>query len=202
LGSDVRRSSLSLENELATIQECLHEQLVRKMSNSETWYECIACKAHLGSHDSERTRWFRPLPDENDASSVAALKQMEQELLERIGKSGQKEEGQSLKAKCETEGRVNVPSRAETRNYVAPEARVEGSVKHSDKDKMTFTLEKSGAQTVVRYDASTQWVSQYRGDKEVGTIDPSQVKDGDYVICIGSYGEFHPTLISKRWPRP
>ena len=35
-------------------------------------------------------------------------------------------------------------------------------------------------------------------------IDPSQVKDGDYV-CIDSYGdkqEFHATLISKRWPRP
>jgi hypothetical protein len=83
------------------------------------------------------------------------------------------------------------------------EGRVEGKVKYSDKDKMTFAVgkESSGSQTVVHYDASTQWVSQYHGDKKVNTIDPSQVKDGDYVICIGSYGdknEFHATKISKR----
>lgn len=85
----------------------------------------------------------------------------------------------------------------------AKEARVEGRIAFSDKDKSTFAVRvgQSVAQTMVHYDASTTWVSQYHGDKKVNTIDPSEVKDGDYVICAGSYDdkkEFHATKISKR----
>ena len=83
-------------------------------------------------------------------------------------------------------------------------ARVEGRVAFSDKDKSTFAVRgegQPGAQKIVHYDASTKWVSQYHGAKKVNTIDPSEVKDGDYVICVGSLddkNEFHATKVSKR----
>jgi hypothetical protein len=86
----------------------------------------------------------------------------------------------------------------------AKEARVEGRIVHSNKDKSTLTVRvgDSGAiQKTVNYDASTKWTSKYHGGKKVNTIDASQVKDGDYVICLGSYDdkkEFHATMISKR----
>jgi hypothetical protein len=85
----------------------------------------------------------------------------------------------------------------------AKEARVEGRIAYSDKDKSMFVVRtgQSGAQRTVHYDASTKWVSQYHGDKKENTIDPSEVKDGDYVICLGSYDdkkEFHAIKISKR----
>lgn len=83
----------------------------------------------------------------------------------------------------------------------AKEARVEGRIAFSDKDKSVLAVRGEHAQTNVHYDASTQWVSQYHGDKKVNTIDASQIKDGDYVICIGSYDdkkEFHATKVSKR----
>jgi hypothetical protein len=53
----------------------------------------------------------------------------------------------------------------------------------------------------VAYDSSTQWVSQKHGSKKVNDIDASQVKDGDRVICEGTWGKdgvLHATLISKR----
>jgi len=83
----------------------------------------------------------------------------------------------------------------------AKEARAEGRVAFSDKDKSTLAVKGEHAQTTVHYDASTQWVSQYHGDKKVNAIDASQVKDGDYVICVGSFDdkkEFHAVKISKR----
>jgi hypothetical protein len=85
----------------------------------------------------------------------------------------------------------------------AKEARVEGRVVRSNKDKSTLTVHAAdmNAEKTVVYDASTKWTSQYHGDKKVNTIDASQVKDGDRVICLGSYddkGEFHATSISKR----
>lgn len=83
------------------------------------------------------------------------------------------------------------------------EARWEGRVERSDKDKSTLTVRKSGgaAERTVVYDSSTKWVSQYHADKKINDIDASQVKDGDYVICKGSMGKdgvLHATLISKR----
>jgi hypothetical protein len=86
----------------------------------------------------------------------------------------------------------------------AKQDRVEGRVAYSDKDKSLFAVRSESAAehvTTVHYDASTKWVSQYHGDKKVNTIDPSEVKDGDYVICLGSYNdkkEFQATRISKR----
>src|ERR1035438_6769636 len=84
----------------------------------------------------------------------------------------------------------------------AKEDRVEGRIVRSSEDKSTLTvgMEKLGERTV-HYDASPKWTSKYHGEKKVNTIDASQVKDGDYVICLGSYDdkkEFHATMISKR----
>ena len=84
------------------------------------------------------------------------------------------------------------------------EGRCEGVVARSNPDKSTLTVRKSGTgntETMVEYDSSTKWVSQYHGDKKVNDIDPSQVKDGDTVICKGTWektGVLHATLISKR----
>ena len=85
-------------------------------------------------------------------------------------------------------------------------ARWEGIVTRSSKDKSTLTVRKRGssAEKIIHYDSSTQWTSQEHGSKKVNNIDASQVKDGDRVICRGTYdekGEFHATLISKRLSR-
>ena len=81
--------------------------------------------------------------------------------------------------------------------------RVEGRVIRSDKDKSNLTVRAmtTHAETAVSYDASTKWVSQYHGDTKINTIDASEVKDGDRVICLGSYddkGILHAATISKR----
>jgi len=84
----------------------------------------------------------------------------------------------------------------------AKEARWEGRVERSSKEKSSLTIRQAGGQVekTCVYDSSTKWVSQYHGDKKVNDIDASQVKDGDYVICKGSPegGVIHATLISKR----
>jgi spermidine/putrescine-binding protein len=92
---------------------------------------------------------------------------------------------------------------APAKEKVAKAARWEGTVVRSDPDKSTLTVRKVGsnAEMTVKYDSSTKWVSQYHGDKKVNDIDPSQVKDGDRVICKGTWGEagaLNATLISKR----
>lgn len=83
------------------------------------------------------------------------------------------------------------------------QARVEGPIVRSNKDKSTLTVRvgEPAAEKTVYYDAATKWTSQYHGDKKVNTIDASQVKDGDYVICVGSNddkNEFHAAMISQR----
>ena len=88
----------------------------------------------------------------------------------------------------------------------AKQARCEGIVVRSNKDESTLTVRKMGSvnQTTVHYDSSTQWTHQEHGSKNVVYIDPSQVKDNDRVICLGTYdqkGTFHATLISKRAPK-
>ena len=72
-----------------------------------------------------------------------------------------------------------------------------------NKDKTTLTVRKVGSsvEKTVQYDSSTHWVSQEHGSKKVNDIDASQVKDGDRVICTGTWdkdGVLHATLISKR----
>jgi hypothetical protein len=67
----------------------------------------------------------------------------------------------------------------------AKEARVEGRVVRSNKDKSTLTRGEAGGRE--------------------NTIDASQVKYRDYVICVGSdddKGEFCATMISKRLSHP
>lgn len=81
------------------------------------------------------------------------------------------------------------------------ETRVEGRVVRKSKSTLTVHVRDPGTEKIVHYDASTKWGSQYHGEKKVNAIDASDVKDGDQVICIGSYddkGEFHATDISKR----
>jgi hypothetical protein len=84
----------------------------------------------------------------------------------------------------------------------AKEARWEGHVIRSSSDKSRLTVRKVGSSDdkMVEYDSSTRWVSQEHGKKPTD-IDATQVKDGDRVICTGSWdknGVLHATLISKR----
>ena len=84
--------------------------------------------------------------------------------------------------------------------------RWEGRIVRSSKDDSSLTVRKNGGtlERTVVYDGSTKWVSQYHGDNKVNDIDSSQVKDGDYVICTGTFGKddkLHATLISKRLSR-
>jgi hypothetical protein len=87
----------------------------------------------------------------------------------------------------------------------AKEDRWEGDVIRSSKDNSTLTVRKVGStqERIVAYDSSTKWVSQYHADKKVNNIDASEVKDGDRVICTGTWDKdkptvLHATLISKR----
>ncbi len=86
----------------------------------------------------------------------------------------------------------------------AKQDRWEGNVTRSDKDKSTLTVRKQGStlERTVHYDSSTKWVSQYHGDTKVNDITPDDVKDGDRVICTGTWdksgGALNATLISKR----
>jgi hypothetical protein len=91
---------------------------------------------------------------------------------------------------------------APAQKKAAKEVRWEGTVIRSSPDKSTLDVKKVGstAEMIVQYDSSTKWVSQEHGSKNVNDIDASQVKDGDRVICRGSWENkvFHATLISKR----
>ncbi len=84
----------------------------------------------------------------------------------------------------------------------AKEARWEGHVIRSSADKSRLTVRKVGSSDdkMVEYDSSTRWVSQEHGKKPTD-IDATQVKDGDRVICTGTWdknGVLHASLISKR----
>ena len=83
------------------------------------------------------------------------------------------------------------------------EGRWEGHVIRSSEQNSTLTVRKVGSslEKTVRYDSSTHWVSQEHGSKRVNDINAGQVKDGDRVICTGTWdkdGVLHATLISKR----
>ena len=92
---------------------------------------------------------------------------------------------------------------APAKEKVAKEGRWEGHIIRSSKDQSSLTVRKVGStdERIVKYDNSTRWVSQAHGSKKVNDIDASEVKDGDRVICTGSWdkgGVLHATLISKR----
>ena len=78
-----------------------------------------------------------------------------------------------------------------------------GTIVRSDKDAGTLTVRKDGgtAEKIIHYGSETKWTKQEKG--KVESIDPSQVKDGDRVICVGSYDEksqFHADRIDLRLP--
>jgi hypothetical protein len=92
---------------------------------------------------------------------------------------------------------------APTTEKMAKQARWEGHVVRSNKDKSTLTVRKVGSsdERTVMYDDSTHWVSQEHGSKKVSDITSGDVKDGDRVICTGTWdkdGVLHANLISKR----
>ncbi len=83
------------------------------------------------------------------------------------------------------------------------QARLEGTIIRSSKADSSLTVRKAGSseERTVVYDSSTKWVSQLHGAKKANVIDPSEVKEQDYVICTGTFdkpGALHATLISKR----
>jgi hypothetical protein len=85
----------------------------------------------------------------------------------------------------------------------AKEARWEGTVVRFSSDKSSFDVRqvKGNIEKTIYFDRATVWNSQYHGSKTVNKIDPSQVKEGDRVICVGTYDEkalFHAKTISKR----
>ena len=92
---------------------------------------------------------------------------------------------------------------APAQDKAAKKARWEGNIVRSSKDQSRLTVRKVGSseEKIVHYDSSTQWVSQEHGSKTTNNIDASQVKDGDRVICTGTWdkdGTLHASLISKR----
>lgn len=92
---------------------------------------------------------------------------------------------------------------APAKEKMAKEARWEGNIVRSSKDESSLTVRKAGGtdERIVKYDSSTRWVSQEHGSKKVNDIDAGEVKDGDRVICKGTWdkdGVLHATLISKR----
>lgn len=94
-------------------------------------------------------------------------------------------------------------STKETKAKAEKKARWEGIIARSNKEKSSFTVRKRGTETerTVTYDSSTKFVSQEHGSKKTNKIDPSDVKDGDRIIAVGTWdkdGALHATLISKR----
>jgi hypothetical protein len=84
------------------------------------------------------------------------------------------------------------------------EARWEGKVIRTNPEQSNLTVRKvdtTNDERIVRYDSSTRWVSQAHGSTKANDIDASQVKEGDRVICTGTWdkaGVLHATLISRR----
>ena len=92
-----------------------------------------------------------------------------------------------------------------TQPALAQSARWEGIVSRSNKKKSVLTVRTIGSnvnnEKISYYDSSTRFTSQEHRSEKVKDIDPSQVNDGDRVICLGYYdekGEFRAALISKR----
>lgn len=81
--------------------------------------------------------------------------------------------------------------------------RWDGTIVRSDKDASTLTVRKTGGnvEKVVHFDANTKWTHQEKG--KVEPLDMAEFKDGDRVICQGTYddkGGFYATRIDKRLP--
>lgn len=85
----------------------------------------------------------------------------------------------------------------------AKEGKVEGVVVRRNADKNTITVRvrtENNVEKIVNYDSSTKFNAAYHG-KKPSEIKADEIKDGDQVICLGSYddkGDFHATMVSKR----
>lgn len=124
-------------------------------------------------------------------------------LLLALSIPGLAQEGSNHGAAKET----GSPQTVENKGKAAKEARWEGIVIRSNKDKSTLTVRKIGSITekTVHYDSSTIITSQEHGSKHVNHISADQIQDNDRVICLGTFdnrGELHATLISKRLSNP
>ena len=87
----------------------------------------------------------------------------------------------------------------------AKEARWEGNVVRVNADSLDVREVGGQASRAVHFDANTSWVSQYHGDKTINKITQADVKEGDRVICMGTYNdkkEFVAATISKRLSHP
>ena len=96
---------------------------------------------------------------------------------------------------------VSVSVRAQEKS--AKEARWEGNIIRisSGKSSMDVRQVSGTLQKTIYFDSATEWNSQHHGDKTVNKITASDVKEGDRVICLGTYNdknEFIATSISKR----
>jgi len=84
-----------------------------------------------------------------------------------------------------------------------PGARWEGTVIRVSSDKSSFDVRQvnGDVEKTIYFDSATVWTSQSHASKTANKIDPSDVKEGDRVICVGTYNEkkeFRATMISKR----
>jgi hypothetical protein len=70
-----------------------------------------------------------------------------------------------------------------------------------DKSNLDVRQANGAAERTIFFDSATVWTSYSDTYKTAKKIDASQVKEGDFVICLGTVnekGEFHATTISKR----
>jgi hypothetical protein len=101
---------------------------------------------------------------------------------------------------------VSTPIRAQdaaTATKSAKEVHWEGNVIRISTSNSTLDVRAVSGSTekTIHFDSATSWNSQYHGDKKVNQITASDVKEGDRVICVGTYNdkkEFVATTISKR----
>ena len=99
---------------------------------------------------------------------------------------------------------ATTPMRAqESAKKPAKEARWEGTVIRIGSGNSTLDVKQviDSSTKTIHFDSATVWNSQVHGSKTVNKIEASEVKEGDFVICVGTYdekNEFHATTISKR----
>ncbi len=85
----------------------------------------------------------------------------------------------------------------------AKQDRWEGMVTMISKDKSTMTVRHVGSNNTrtIAFDSATKFTSQEHGSKKVNHIAAADIKEGDRVICVGTWGKdnvLKATLISKR----
>lgn len=89
-----------------------------------------------------------------------------------------------------------------TATKTAKQARWEGTVVRINTDNTMDVRQVGGnLEKKIHFNSETAWNSQYHGSTTVNKIEPSDVKEGDRVICLGAYNdktEFYATTISKR----